>query len=201
LNFNNGGIIDQHGSNVLETAGNAQLSTAVKKYNNASIAFDGTTDYVVQATNINFGYGTGDFTIEFWLYLNTISDAQTIVSNLSSASSANPHIYYNVGVGIVYYTNNAERITGSALSTGTWYHIALCRASGSTKMFINGTQSGSTYTDSNNYGTTAPLGIGTYWSAGSPVTTTTLNGYIDDLRITKGYARYTANFTPPTAIT
>jgi hypothetical protein len=66
-------------------------------------------------------------------------------------------------------------------------------------MFINGTQSGSTYTDSNNYGTTAPLGIGTYWASGSPATVSTLNGYIDDLRITKGYARYTSNFTPPTS--
>ncbi len=84
------------------------------------------------------------------------------------------------------------------MSPSTWYHIAVCRASGSTKMFINGTQTGSTYTDANNYGTSAPLGIGTYWSAGSPVTTLTLNGYIDDLRITKGYARYTSNFTPPT---
>ena len=65
-------------------------------------------------------------------------------------------------------------------------------------MFINGTQAGSTYTDANNYGASAPLGIGTYWSAGAPVTTSTLNGNIDDLRITK-YARYTTTFTPPTA--
>jgi hypothetical protein len=65
-------------------------------------------------------------------------------------------------------------------------------------MFINGTQSGSTYTDANNYGATAPLGIGTYWNGSSPVTTDTLNGYIDDVRITNGIARYTANFTAPT---
>jgi hypothetical protein len=66
-------------------------------------------------------------------------------------------------------------------------------------MFINGTQSGSTYADTNNYGTTAPLGIGTYWRSGTPATTETFNGYLDDLRITKGYARYTSNFTPPAA--
>jgi hypothetical protein len=199
LNYTNAGIIDNAMMNILETVGDAKISTTQSKFGGSSIAFDGTTDYVIQPTNINFGYGTGDFTIEFWLYLNTISVDQTIVSNLTSTSSINPHIYFGFSSGINYYTNNANRITGSALSASTWYHIAVCRASGSTKMFINGTQTGSTYTDSNNYGTTAPLGIGTYWSAGSPVTTSTLNGYIDDLRITKGYARYTSNFTAPTA--
>jgi hypothetical protein len=184
--------------NDLETVGNAQISTSVKKYGTGSIAFDGTTDYIVEPTNLNFGYGTGDFTIEFWLYLNSLAD-QTIVSNLTSGSSVNPHIYYSSAGGIRYYTNNADRIIGSSLSTSTWYHIAICRSSGSTRLFINGTQSGSTYADSNNYGTSAPLGIATYWLSGSPVTASTLNGYLDDIRITRGVGRYTANFTAPTA--
>jgi len=199
LNMTGAGIYDAAMMNDMVTVGDAKLSTSVTKFGGSSMYFDGTTDYAVQATNTNFGYGTGDFTIEFWLYLNTVSADQTIVSHLSSTSSVNPHIYYSNGTTLRYYTNSADRITGSSLSINTWYHIAVCRASGSTKMFINGTQSGSTYTDSNNYGTTAPLGIGTYWSAGSPVTTSTLNGYLDDLRITKGYARYTANFTAPTS--
>ena len=197
--FTNAGIIDNTMINNLETVGNAQISTAQSKFGGSSMAFDGNGDYVVQPTNINFGYGTGDFTIEFWLYLNTTSADQTMVSNLTSDTSVNPHIYYGNGLGIRYYTGGANRIIGSALSTSTWYHIAVSRASGSTKMFINGTQTGSTYTDSNNYGTTAPLGIATYWVSGSPGTVSTLNGYLDDLRITKGYARYTANFTPPTS--
>jgi hypothetical protein len=198
-NFANAGVIDYSGQGNLETVGGARVSTAVSKYSGSSLYFDGTGDYAVQPTNLNFGYGTGDFTIEFWLYLNTVSADQTIVSNLSSATSVNPHIYLNGASNTIrFFTNSADRITGSSLSANTWYHIAVCRASGSTKMFINGTQTGSTYTDANNYGTTAPIGIGTYWSSGSPVTTLTLNGYIDDLRITKA-ARYTANFTPPTA--
>ena len=193
------GIYDASMMTNMETVGDAKLSTAISKFGGSSMSFDGTGDYAVQPTNINFGYGTGDFTIEFWLYMNSISADQTIFSNLTSDASVNPHIYYLNGTAIIYYTNGANRITGSALSINTWYHIAVCRASGSTKMFINGTQTGSTYTDSNNYGTSAPLGIGTYWSAGSPVTVSTLTGYIDDLRITKGYARYTSNFTPATS--
>ena len=196
LNGTNGGIIDYTSRNNLETVGNVQLKNNIVKYGNNSLYFDGTGDYVVQPTNISYGFGTGDFTIEFWLYLNS-TGLQSIYSNLTSAPSTNPHIY--VSTTIRYYTAGADRIEGSALSAGQWYHVALSRASGSTKLFINGTQSGSTYTDSNNYGTTAPLGIGTYWDAGSPVTVNTLNGYIDDLRITKGYARYTSNFTPPTS--
>jgi hypothetical protein len=160
--------------------------------------FDGTTDYVVQPTSENYGYGTGDFTIEFWLYLNAVTGSKTIVSNLTSSSSTNPHLYMSTS-SIRYYTVNADRITGGTLSTGQWYHIALVRASGSTRLYIDGTQSGSTYTDANNYGATAPLGIGTYWSSGSPVTTDTLNGFIDDLRITKGVARYPTEPFPTAA--
>jgi hypothetical protein len=196
LNFTNGGIIDNTAKNVLETVGNAQISTSVKKFGTGSLAFDGTGDYVVEPTNLNFGYGAGDFTIEFWLYLNS-TGLQTIFSNLSSSSSTNPHIY--LSTTIRYYTAGADRITGAALSTGQWYHIALCKASGSMRLFVNGTQSGSTYSDANNYGASAPLGIGTYWESGAPNTSNTLNGYIDDLRITKGIARYTANFTPQTS--
>jgi hypothetical protein len=200
LNFTNAGIYDAATINDGQTVGNAQVSTTQAKWSPTSMAFDGTGDYVVSPSSISFGYGTGDFTIEFWLYLNSASADQTIVSNLTSVSSTNPHLYLlGAGGTIRYYTAGADRITGSALSTGQWYHIAVAKASGSTRLFINGTQSGSTYTDGNNYGTSAPLGVGTYWSAGAPVTTSTLNGYIQDLRITNGYARYTANFTAPTA--
>lgn len=195
LNFTNAGIIDQHGTNVIETVGNAQLSTSVKKYGSASMYFDGTGDYIYQPSSINYGYGTGNFTIEFWLYLNS-TGLQTILSHLASNPQVKPHIYYSSGVRL--YINGSDVITGGTVTISTWTHIALVRNSGSTRLYINGTQSGSTYTDSNNYGTSSPLIIGDY---SVPVTgTNMLNGYIDDLRITKGYARYTSNFTPPSAL-
>jgi len=198
LSNTNAGIIDNAMMNNLETVGNAQISTTQSKFGGSSMYFDGTTDALFQPSNINYGYSTGDFTIEFWLYLNTTA-LQTIFSNLTASSGASvaPHIYYANASGIRYYVNSADRITGSALSTGIWYHIAVCRSGSSTKMFINGTQTGSTYTDTNNYGTSNPLGVGDY---AVPLTgASTLNGYIDDLRITKGYARYTSNFTAPTS--
>jgi len=159
--------------------------------------FVGVTDALTQQTpNAVYGYGTGDFTIEFWVFPNLLG-SQTFVSNLTSAASVAPHIYYATAAGgsIRYFTNSADRITGTALSIGTWYHIAVSRTSGSTKMFINGTQAGSTYTDSNNYGTSNPLGIGDY---GIPLTgASTLNGYMSNVRIVKGVGVYTGTFTPP----
>jgi hypothetical protein len=197
-NFTNAGIFDNTGFNNLETVGNAQIDTTTKKFGTGSLEFDGTTDYVVQPTSDNYGYSTGDFTIEFWAYFDDVTTSRTVVSNLSGAASVNPHIYIFNGT-LRYFTASADRITSSSLSTGQWYHIALARSGSSTKMFIDGNQAGSTYTDTNNYLATAPLGIGTYWSGGSPVTSNTFDGYIDDLRITKGVARYTTTFTPPTA--
>jgi hypothetical protein len=183
----------KHGHAVTANGG-AAISTTQSKFGGSSLALDGTGDSITQAANSSHGYGTGDFTIEFWLFLNT-SSVSTIFSHLTSASSTHPHLY--IDTTIRFFTASADRITGDSLNTGQWYHIALCRSSGSTRLFIDGTQSGSTYSDTNNYGSTAPLGVGTYWNSGSPVATNTLNGYIDSLRITKGQARYTAAFTPP----
>jgi hypothetical protein len=197
-NMTSAGIYDAAMMTTMETVGDAKLSTAVSKFGGSSMYFDGSGDCLFEPSNINYGYGTGDFTIEFWLYLNATT-TQTIVSNLTASSGASvaPHIYYANASGIRYYVNSSDRITGSALSTSTWYHIAVSRSGSSTKMFINGTQTGSTYTDTNNYGTANPLGVADY--AVPPTGGGNLNGYIDDLRITKGVARYTSNFTPPTS--
>jgi len=194
LNFTNGGIFDSAMMNNLETVGNAQVSTSVVKYGTGSMAFDGTGDYLVvrAATNNLFAFGTGDFTIEFWLYLNATT--QQIIWD-GRPGSTTPTIYY-FNSALRYYTNAADQIVGSALNTGQWYHIAICRSGTSTRMFINGTQSGSTYSDSTNYTTSTPI-ISADANSGSY--NLNLNGYIDDLRITKGAARYIGNFTPPVA--
>ena len=99
--------------------------------------------------------------------------------------------------GVFYYLNSGYRIISSTvLNTGTWYHIAVSRSGSSTKMFINGTQVGSTYTDSSSLvcGAMRPaLGIN-----GVGLSSLAMTGYLDELRITR-YARYTANFTAPAA--
>jgi len=200
LNFNNGGIVDQHSTNVLETVGNAQLSTSVKKYNVASMSFNATTQSLnMLSSTPNFAFGTGDFTVEFWINFTNTSNRQDIVwlSVTGSTSDRMGIIWNNTAGNLTYYisptVSNAINATWSP-SAGIWYHIALTRASGSSKIFINGTQTGSTYTDARNYSVPYSLYVGQDTNG----MTSLLNGYIDDLRITKGFARYTANFTAPT---
>lgn len=200
MNFNNGGIVDQHSTNVLETVGNAQLSTSVKKYNVASMSFNATTQSLnMLSSTPNFAFGTDDFTVEFWINFTNTSNRQDIVwlSVTGSTSDRMGITWNNTAGNLTYYisptVNNAINATWSP-SAGIWYHIALTRASGSSKIFINGTQTGSTYTDARNYSVPYSLYVGQDTNG----MTSLLNGYIDDLRITKGFARYTANFTAPT---
>ena len=197
LNFTNAGILDNAMMNDLETVGNAQISTSVKKYGTGSIYFDGTGDWLYTPSTPNLAFGSGDFTIEFWLYLATLPSSgnfYSVYDNRPAAQGAYPLIYVDNTTGTLkYWVSSADRITGSNLSATTWYHIAVSRASGSTKMFVNGTQVGSTYADTTTY-------LQSYLTIGTNSLNTSLNnlnGYIDDLRITKGVARYTANFTVP----
>jgi hypothetical protein len=200
LNYTNAGIIDNAASNNLETVNDVKISTAQFKWGTSSIAFDGTGDYLVQKDTPNLTLGTGDFTIEFWVYYNSglTADVALFDCRPASTNGVYPLIFSNTTGKIVWYINSAARITGTTtLVTGTWYYVAVSRSASSTKLFINGNQDGSTYADTNNYllGTNRPL-IG---AAGATVGADPLNGYVQDLRITKGYARYLYNFTAPTA--
>ena len=176
--------------------GNAQISTAQSKFGGASIAFDGSGDYVAIAeTSGSFTFGTGDFTIEFWVYPTNLTGLTILADWRTAAGGAlRPTIYQSDSNLYLYESDN--RITGaSALATGVFQHIALCKGSNSTRLFVNGTQVGSTYADTTSY--IAPESGSIY--IGGLLGTFSTAGYIDDLRITKGVARYTANFTPPAA--
>jgi hypothetical protein len=176
--------------------GDAQISTAQSKFGGASIAFDGTNDYLDIGSNSAFGYGLNDFTIECWVYRNVSSAVQVILEQRAAVSVQLVPTLYISATKLFYYTNGSNRITGGVVSASQWVHIALSRSGTSTRLFINGLQTGSTFTDTFNY-IASPVRIGDGNDGVSP--TASLNGYIDDLRITKGVARYTGNFTPPTA--
>ena len=199
LNFTNSGIYDATAKNVLETVGNAQVSTTQSKWSPTSMYFDGTGDYLLIPSNELLAFGTGDFTIEMWVYWNNVSSAQTLFDFRPNAtvSSISPYIELASSGTLNYFVGGAYRITTSAVTATSWTHVALSRSGTSTKIFINGTQSGSTYTDSNSY-VQSGVAIG-FNRNNAGVAFQYMNGYIQDLRITKGYARYTANFTPPTA--
>lgn len=194
LNFTSSGVIDSTGRNVLETVADAKVTTNLKKYGNGSYYFDGTGDYMyVMGNSTELAFGAGDFTIEFWMYTSNAAQSAVLYDSRPSATQGlYPTIYIASNI-LYYYNNSADRITGGTLVNNTWHHVALARSGTSTKMFLDGTQVGSTYTDSSNY----------LNSSGKPIIgnnngpTSPYLGYISDLRITKGYARYTANFTVP----
>lgn len=179
--------------------GGAQISTAQWKFGGSSVAFSTAGQFLSTPSDSAFTFGTGDFTIEGWLYV-TSGTVGTLFDNRTSITSTHPVIlltFASVGGGqrIQLYVGGFYQITSSDVTlTGNWTHVALSKSSNSTKLFLNGVQSGSTYTDNNNYAASGTVSIGAGLAGANQ-----LNGYIDELRITKGVARYTANFTPPTA--
>lgn len=173
--------------------GNASRSAAQSKFGGYSAYLDGTGDYITVPSGSDFAFGTGDFTVEFW-FMQTVDGNPFLIDCRPTSSTNGAYVttYINAGT-VVFFTNAAARITSSAITTGAWYHVAVCRSGTSTRLFLNGTQTGSTYTDPTNY-IASPVSIGASGNGLFPLT-----GYFDDIRITKGVARYTANFTPPAA--
>lgn len=199
LNGMNAGAYDATAINDMETVGNAQVSTAVSKFGGSSMYFDGTGDYLTTQSSATLGLGSGDFTVEAWIYPTGVSGTDSVIFDFRSGNSGNNGPLLIIGAGgsnpLVYVAAGSARITGSGVTLNTWSHVAVSRSGTSTRLFLNGVQTGSTYTDTNNYLTPARVWIGAD-DDGSP--NAYFIGYIDDLRITKGVARYTANFTPPT---
>jgi hypothetical protein len=189
LNYTNAGIIDNTMMNNLETVGNAQISTAQTKFGGGSMSFDGTGDYLTTPFSPLTQFGTGDFTIEFWIYRSAGSVYQTILDTRSSGTASPWAVLLNSSNQP--YILIASDITSSiAVASATWTHVAICRASGTLRIFNNGVV-GYSGANSTSMMPTGPLRVGKTIDNAYD-----LNGYIDDLRITKGIARYTSNFTP-----
>ena len=193
-NYTNAGIYDSAAKNDLETISNAQVSTTTAQWGSTSIKFNGTTDYLRGAISPNTKF-PGAFTIETWIYPTQVAARATIFSSPTAASS---------GTGLYWYVSSSAKLTldkGGAnlatstlsISANTWTHVAVTRTSaGAITLWINGVSSG-TGSDTTNF-SDGNLLVGTEYSL-----TNFWNGYMDDLRITNGLNRYTANFTAPTA--
>lgn len=193
LNFTNAGITDATAKNDLETAGNAQISTTQSKWGGGSMYFDGTSTTGLTIPNSSLlTLGSGDWSIEFWIYRVGNSTTQGVFDQRTAAATEiRPLIYINSSNQIVYYTNGADRITAS-LSQNTWVYVAVVKSSGVTRMYIDGTVQATTYTDTNTY-----LAPTNQTRIGRLIDGFPLNGYIDDFRITLGRARTTT--ASPTA--
>ena len=171
------------------------VQVATPAESNYSYQYDGTSKYLSIASNAAFGFGTGDFTIEAWIYINSTTGINLYDNRTSQfGNGINLNITGNPPVP-VYRPQGVNQITGSSLSFNTWYHIAYVRISGVTTMYVNGTQSGSSYTDTQNIGSANPIYIGANYNIGS-----LSDGYISNLRVIKGTGLYTGGFYPSTGI-
>jgi hypothetical protein len=198
--FNNSTFVDQGPNALTVTATGSPMYSGRSPFGNSypgSInAVSASSQYLTVATNAAFTYGTGNFTIECWAWFSTTGAAQYLIDqrNSGTATALIPTLYLGTDAKVRYYVNGADQITGTtAVSTGTWYHITVCRSGTNTKLFLNGVQEGSTYSDSNNYAASR-VTIGSAGNAAGSY----LNGRISNVRLVKGTALYTSNFTPST---
>ena len=193
--------------------GDAHTDTAIKKFGTASAQFDGSGDYISIGPNdgwVKLGDASASWTIEFWAYI-TAQGGDYIILDARANTMANGgwSFYTDVSEGGVGFdfsngsawgTSNLQDPTANTLNQ--WYHYAIVQVGGSTlKMYRNGTEVDSTTTlmsDSNGtYSCPMFLGGG-YNNGGSHSGNYFYSGYVDDLRISN-IARYTANFSAPTA--
>jgi hypothetical protein len=201
---NKNDIWDEGSGNLLSKAGNATTSNTQRKFTSSSAVYlDGAGDSISFTPGYDdplYNFGTRDWTIEGWFYIQTLTGGKNLFSFLRAGTNeAVPHIYTN-STDLRYYVLSTDRIDGAgALTVNTWHHIAVTRSGNDHKLFVDGTQVGSTWTNAQTYVQGRPV-LGDYHSSLNTLTNAqTTHGYVQDLRITNGLARYTANFTPPTA--
>lgn len=186
-------------------SGNAQIDTAQSKFGGASALFDGAGDFISTPDSDDWLFDAGSnsnaWTIDFWVRFN--GDPSSNVGLISQTSSSTQFwaVILDSGTSLRFRLYNSGDVVNIVNSwnpaADTWYHIAIVK-NGTTGylMFVDGTQIGTTQTDTSTLlNITATLCIGKYTDASN--NTWYLNGWMDEVRISKGIARWTANFSKP----
>ncbi len=208
LNATNAGIYNATALSNMQTVGNAQVSTAQAKWGAGSVFFDGSGDYLYLPKSSPLDMGSGNFTLEWWMYPTTTSQLATasIIAS-GNATWSTGAVVVDCGsnasnkVRFVTYPNGVAVGDSNAWTVNTWTHFACVRNGNTLTLYRNGTSVASNpsmntwqNTINFNFNNATKIGGG-HWDGA----TSYFTGYIEDLRITKGVARYTSNFTAPTA--
>ena len=176
--------------------GDAQIDTAQSKFGGASGLFDGTGDYLSIPDSADWDFGSGDFTIDFWIRFNAFNPDLDMFLDHTDGSGGWQFYYYDTSHELRLYCSafSDNYVTASFNpTTATWYHIALVKTGTVYKIFIDGTQAAS-----DDKGVHMPSVDNTLYIASDNGTSRFVDGWIDEVRIVKGEARWTSNFTPPT---
>lgn len=209
--FDNAGVSDAGNKNDIETNGSSASDSSVTKFGNNSISFNGSTDSLFIPPSPLQVMDIGDFTVESWVYLKGKTANEVIVDKggVSGTSYANYRLGLDPSGSAFYFTAGQTTNSGccgtiGATLTGTtnpslntWYHVAVSKAGSTYRLFVNGNLE-STATSIVVPSDTANRALTIGFEPGQS-SSWRLNGNLFDLRITKGVAVYTANFTPPSA--
>lgn len=189
-------FIDETGK-TWTTMGGALIVTGRYKFGGASGLFNGSSEYIYTPHSEDFNFGSGDFTIDFWMY--PIAN-RGILKKYHSLSPTEASFQLVIGSGslLTFYfysgTTSYSLKCTTALSLSVWHHVAIVRFGNTMYMFIDGVLANSidvtNITINNSPSVALFVGINN---------TTLFSGNIDEFRISKGIARWTTNFTPPTA--
>ena len=153
--------------------------------------FDGTGDFLTIPGNPALAFGAGDFTIEMWINPDVISNNGII--QISQVTGGLDQNYNSLAISLQALYYGSSYSSYNIFSAGVWQHVALTRQGPTLRLFKDGVQALIIQNNTSNF-TYSNVVIGGYYSTGY-----LFKGYLDDVRITKGVARYVSNFTPPTA--
>jgi len=187
------------------TYGNVSISSTISKYYGSSAKFDGSGDLITVGITSDLQFTNNiDFTIELWGYKGASATNVNFFTLGDSKQASGLELYVGTtGTITKVYTDNATRIEAdSNPSNFAWHHYAVVRESGTLKLYIDGTVQSQTYdASSNQFGSdkTVVLSLGREYYNGT-YNGLDLLGHLQDFRIYKGLAKYTANFTPPERI-
>lgn len=180
--------------------GNAQIDTAQSKFGGASGLFDGTGDCLTTPDNADFAFGSGDFTIDCWFRMAVIQNSM-IYEHFQDGNNFFNLFFWNTGGGKI-----ALNVLGAgawvldfncpfAAVVNTWHHFEITRSGNTWYVFFDGVEQTKTLV-SGSYSNAMPDFTGTIYIGAQDTGGTTLNGWFDEYRVSKGVARHTANFTP-----
>lgn len=183
--------------------GDSTQSTAQSKFGGSSAYFDGTGDYLTAPSSSDFDFASGDYTVDFWVKVPTLQSAFVPLVMFGKSWAGDNQSQWIIGLSSANkieatHTNSSGVasyvLDSSVISANTWYHIAAVRSGGVITIYKNGTSIGTM-----NVSTSYALQAGWLLSIGgeSELHYARLNGYIDEVRITKGSAIWTSNFTVP----
>lgn len=198
---------DSATSKTVSSNGSAQITTAQYKFGGASGYFNGTSSYLYCADDADWNFWNNDFTLDFWANFSSLPvNGGSSFNLLSQMESPGTGAYWAMDItnsSGIYKLGFYNAVTlpytlyTVSITTGTWYHFAVSRSNNTLYLFLNGTLLGSHSVTATTLDISAPMTIGCMILSGTAQRF--FNGYLDELRISKGIARWTSNFTPPTS--